>query len=227
MTDNEIIKALGCCGSENCRGCPYRKGKCHKGNPMIRDARDLIKRQQAEIEHFRDLAKMVKSEAITEFAEMLNRNTVPVQIGSHSYNVITTHGINHYINHYVKEMTEGKKCERLTERIGNGIRYDNGKYIVTCYPENKNLTPVDKMAVRLCELEDKLPTLEMELQVAKEAANSYKLQYGNLRMEIAREFADRLKADLFYKCGDMNYTETCEARRLIDNLVKEMEKEDE
>lgn len=39
--------------------------------------------------------------------------------------------------------------------------------------------------------------------------------------EAVKEFAERLKKDLFYKCGDMNYTETCEARRLIDNLVKE------
>lgn len=72
MTDNEIIKALGCCGSENCRGCPYRNGKCHQGNPMIRDALDLIKRQQAEIEHFREVTKMVKSEAITEYEEKLH-----------------------------------------------------------------------------------------------------------------------------------------------------------
>lgn len=60
------------------------------------------------------------------------------------------------------------------------------------------------------------------VKVTEEKLRPYKLHYGNMRMEIVREFADRLKADLFYKCGD---TETCEARRLIDNLVKEMEKE--
>lgn len=53
MTDNEIIKALECCGRESCFGCPYR-GKCHLGNPMIRDALDLITRQQAEIEKLKD-----------------------------------------------------------------------------------------------------------------------------------------------------------------------------
>ena len=42
------------------------------------------------------------------------------------------------------------------------------------------------------------------------------------KSEAIKEFAERLKADLFYKCGDMNYTETREARKLIDNLVKEM-----
>ena len=40
--------------------------------------------------------------------------------------------------------------------------------------------------------------------------------------EGIKEFAERLKKDLFYKCGDINYTEICDIRRLIDNLVKEM-----
>ena len=48
LADNEIIKALKCCGRESCFGCPYR-GKCHQGNPMIKDALDLITRQQTEI----------------------------------------------------------------------------------------------------------------------------------------------------------------------------------
>lgn len=46
--------------------------------------------------------------------------------------------------------------ERLTQRVDDGIRYDNGKYIVTCYPKNNNLTPVDKLAAKLCEFEDKI-----------------------------------------------------------------------
>lgn len=84
MTDNEIIKALECCGRESCLSCPYRDGKCHQGNPMIRDARDLINRQQAEIERLQkahrlnlliqlDIAEKIKSEAIKEFAERFKR----------------------------------------------------------------------------------------------------------------------------------------------------------
>lgn len=46
--------------------------------------------------------------------------------------------------------------ERLTKRVGDGVRYDNGQYIVTCYPKNNNLTPVDKLAAKLCDLEDKI-----------------------------------------------------------------------
>ena len=46
------------------------------------------------------------------------------------------------------------------------------------------------------------------------------------RAEAIKEFSKKLNAEMFYKCGDMNYTETCEARRLIDNLVKEMTEEE-
>lgn len=46
--------------------------------------------------------------------------------------------------------------QRLTKRVGDGVRYDNGEHIITCYPKNNNLNPVDEMAVKLCELEDKI-----------------------------------------------------------------------
>ena len=84
MTNYEIIKALKCCGRESCFGCPYH-GKCHQGNPMIKDALDLINRQQAEIDRLnkeiqitkdaytmlQTKIKIIKSEAIKEFAEKL------------------------------------------------------------------------------------------------------------------------------------------------------------
>lgn len=49
-----------------------------------------------------------------------------------------------------------------------------------------------------------------------------KIELKTAKSEAIKEFAERLKKDLFYKCGDLNYTETCDTRRLIDNLVKEM-----
>lgn len=76
MTDSEIIKALECCGRESCNGCPYRNGKCHQGNPMIRDARDLINRQRALIEAMTqslkamsNIAKAERHEAYKVFAD--------------------------------------------------------------------------------------------------------------------------------------------------------------
>ena len=55
MTDAEIMKALKCCKVEfeNCEKCPYGGIDCltEKGESLImRDALDLINRQQAEIE---------------------------------------------------------------------------------------------------------------------------------------------------------------------------------
>ena len=47
------------------------------------------------------------------------------------------------------------------------------------------------------------------------------------KAEAYKEFAEKLKKDLFYKCGDINYSETCDFRKLIDNLLKEMVGEEE
>ena len=48
--------------------------------------------------------------------------------------------------------------ERLTKRLKNGaVRYDDGEYWKACYPQNeKCLTDIDRMAIRLCDLEDKI-----------------------------------------------------------------------
>ena len=92
MTDNEIVKALECCKSENgndCEGCPcqnvaYKQGSGGCTNALMGYALDLITRQKAEIERlqnhikntFENLTKQcveheiktVKSEAYREFA---------------------------------------------------------------------------------------------------------------------------------------------------------------
>lgn len=57
MTDNEIIKALECCGKSPpvCHECKY-KGKCNRidcYDYLKRDAVDLINRQKAEIERLK------------------------------------------------------------------------------------------------------------------------------------------------------------------------------
>lgn len=92
MTDNEIIKALECCGCDNyqCDNCPYAYKTC----TVYKDSIDLINRQKAEIERLReetaeliddryatqllchlikkeDDTRNVRSDAIKEFAERL------------------------------------------------------------------------------------------------------------------------------------------------------------
>ena len=79
MTDTEIIKALECCGRESCNGCPYRTDRiCHQGNPMIRDALDLINRQKAKIEKFEKRQKptaasgyKIENDKVVFFTNML------------------------------------------------------------------------------------------------------------------------------------------------------------
>ena len=89
MTDNEIIKALECCGKNPpiCIECSY-KGKCNRKDCydyLKGDALTLIHRQQAEIERLGEKnkrlfaenvsithsSKEIKAEAIKEFAERL------------------------------------------------------------------------------------------------------------------------------------------------------------
>ena len=74
MTDNEIIKALECCGilDTQCTSCPYYEKICC----VDADALDLINRQKAEIEALQFSVQQLsgflssaKAEAIKEFAE--------------------------------------------------------------------------------------------------------------------------------------------------------------
>ena len=112
FTDNEIVKALNCCGSENCQGCPYWDYKCQGGNQMIRDAIDLINRQKAEIESLKEAytiyeettgLKWVRAEAIKEFAERLEQHCAPGGDFGDPCGVLTV--TDRWIDHLVQEMT--------------------------------------------------------------------------------------------------------------------------
>lgn len=48
--------------------------------------------------------------------------------------------------------------DRLTKRTENGgVRFSNGEYWNTVYPQNENcLTDIHRMAIKLCDLEDKI-----------------------------------------------------------------------
>lgn len=87
MTDKDIIKALECCANathKDCKNCPlFVVDGCVK--TMSTNALDLIKRQQAEIEQWKEEANKYQtlwcividdietsqSEAIKEFADRL------------------------------------------------------------------------------------------------------------------------------------------------------------
>ena len=67
MTDNEIIKALECCGKDkHCGDCPYFEtvdiSECLK--VAMTNARELINRQKAEIERLQERIKMQAEEFV-------------------------------------------------------------------------------------------------------------------------------------------------------------------
>lgn len=87
MTDNEIVKALECCGeNSDCEKCPYFKNRHHLcGKSFNTDVLGLINRQKEKNERLQanylsmqeTLSKIslgieeAKSEAVKEFAEEL------------------------------------------------------------------------------------------------------------------------------------------------------------
>lgn len=122
MTDNEIIKALECCATDDgddCFQCPYgnivyksANGGCV--NRCRKDALDLINRQKAEIERLLQKLQQAKSEAIKEFAERLTTkimNHVVYKNDCHNFSgnpeyLIRMVTVCDYITDIVKEMTE-------------------------------------------------------------------------------------------------------------------------
>nr|DAY12600.1 MAG TPA: hypothetical protein [Caudoviricetes sp.] len=89
MTDEQIIKALECCvtdDGDDCFQCPYgdivyKPGNGGCVNRCHKDALDLINRQKAEIERLQTrndelniLNKTAAQEAIKEFVEQLKQN---------------------------------------------------------------------------------------------------------------------------------------------------------
>lgn len=136
MTDNEIIKALECCcftdDENNCCTCPLSddSGKLCVG-VLVKNALDLINRQQAEIERLQKgndelgkaiagayelncfleaTRKIVRVEAIKEFAERLKEQLVYCETVLEGYGATVTNvgykteDVNETIDNLVKEM---------------------------------------------------------------------------------------------------------------------------
>ena len=131
MTDNEIIKALECCftndfGKTNCNKCAFYTATAKCMDDMQNAVIALFNRQKAEIERLnsklaakdnindyntaqlriaREKLRSAKSEAIKEFAERLKRTSIGLEIGDDKkfkMTVVSTVAI----DNLVKEMTE-------------------------------------------------------------------------------------------------------------------------
>ena len=121
MTDKEIIKALEHCFKTemDCDGCPYDyPDVCYLD--VKRDAFDLIKRQQEEIDRLKELfnqqqeiiadlewtVSVSKAEAIKEFAERLKEKAKAELISSWDKHLYTIEEIitTQQVDNLVKEM---------------------------------------------------------------------------------------------------------------------------
>ena len=81
MTDNDIIKALECCGiKSDCIGCYFNTHEAEDicAREIVKKAFDLINRQRAEIERLKkyntEVAYKHYNDGIKEFAEKLKEN---------------------------------------------------------------------------------------------------------------------------------------------------------
>lgn len=127
MTDEQIIKALECCvtdDGDDCFQCPYgdivyKPGNGGCVNRCHKDALDLINLQKIKNE---EELRTAKSEAIKEFAELLkerlntleytretDRKTVPTDYFVHMMNDILHETVPCVIDSVLKEMTEVQK----------------------------------------------------------------------------------------------------------------------
>ena len=140
MTDEQIIKALKCCATDDgddCSQCPYgnivyKPGNGGCVNRCRKDALDLINRQKAEIEELRErisyLEKSIdcsrkeynrllqklqqaKYEAIKEFAERLKSISTGLEIGDDKKVKMMAVSTT-AIDKIAKEMTEVKENEK-------------------------------------------------------------------------------------------------------------------
>ena len=75
----------------------------------------------------------------------------------------------------------------------------------------------------ISELEAENKRLNKKVEELSEVLSEHiKINVQEIKSEGIKEFAERLKGKLFCECGDINYSEFCETRRLIDKLVKAM-----
>ena len=127
MTDEQIVKAWGkcidvtsgCCGDDTtCPYCTDEEEGCAKCFEKLRiDVLALIKRQQAEIERYKGVIRLLekdvadaKAEAVREFAERLKsrirkdideQGMFPLPYTKKAYDTVMI-----FINNLAKEMTE-------------------------------------------------------------------------------------------------------------------------
>lgn len=114
FTDEEIIKALECCGEIDrvaCDSCSFDK-ECDCVVELAKRSLDLINRQKAETAYWMDEAVNAKREAVKAFAKRLHKSIDDFRDKREMVMLPYTESallcIERRIDNLVKEMTEGK-----------------------------------------------------------------------------------------------------------------------
>ena len=115
--------------------------------------------------------------------------------------------------------------ERLTKRTENGgVQFSNGEYWNTVYPQNENcLTDIHRMAIKLCDLEDKIEQGKILELPCKVGDTLYEVTYEKSRVVTfkVKSFSHivRLMEDECF--GEWVFTNKSEA----ESKLREMEGE--
>lgn len=120
MTDNEIIKALECCGvNRDCTGCPKEKEPYGCYFVLCGGALDLIKRQKAEIAELQSELIITKN----NFDNVKDRYDEAVKIGQKMNEKL--------INAYKKLQTaKAEAIKEFAARLKVGVPQETG--VIRC-----------------------------------------------------------------------------------------------
>ena len=192
LTDNEIIKAL----EDKFQRVEYPwvdSSWCDVEISLLKNAIDLINRQQAEIEEFNELYTNLKNASVQHCVD----NEKDRQLLGEYQNIFLELG-------YSTEVFDPE----LTE-----IKAWKDRMIWNCKKSNEMHTEIQNLKQRIKNANDH----EIHIMKALKTAKSEAVKEFAERLKAL----DRLDVDVSYGYGREHYTEAI-AVNLIDNLVKEM-----
>lgn len=130
MTDNEIIKALECCGDPDsiCAECPI-KDDCGCNEHLANYALDLITRQQADIDRLQSM-NQIKLDAIYDLqAEIKRLNSINDE-KFNQWNMLAEKTKQHYADLYneAKDILKSEAVKEVGDKLKNKIKIECNPY---------------------------------------------------------------------------------------------------
>lgn len=122
-------------------------------------------------------------------------------------------------------MTDSEIIKALEEAINT--YNEKGVFVSAENLQQQALDLIKRQKKELEDIKDKKAIVfklseEQLSEVNENLLKSVEYNERKIKAEAYKEFAERLKKDLFYKCGDINYSETCDLRKFIDSILEEL-----